>query len=79
MKRGNTTDWGLRMMKARKMLNDWEAPYIQSLVKLVETQSKATLANWVVDYADECGRMLDALRNLAVENEPNPAKIGWKC
>ena len=29
--------------------------------------------------AAECGRMLDALRAVAVENEPNPAKISWKC
>ena len=175
------------MPKARKMLSDWDAPYIQSLAKLIETQSKATLAIWAVDYAeqvilllwnkyypddlrpqnalnaarewlsgaiklpqaktailechaaaretdanpavqaaaraigqsastihsarhciglalygaiavaydtlgtnapweqleqcaaDECGRMLDALRAVAVENEPNPAKIDWKC
>lgn len=175
------------MPKARKMISNWEAPYIQSLMKLIETQSKATLAHWAVDYAeriilplwskyypddlrpqkalnaarewlsgaiklplaktailechaaareadsipvaqaaaraigqsastihsarhciglalygaiavaydmlgtsapweqleqcaaDECGRMLDALRSVAVENEPNPAKIDWKC
>lgn len=175
------------MPKPRKMLNDWDAPYIQSLVKVIETQSKATLANWTVDYAEqillplwnkcypddlrpeaalraarewlsgamklpqaktailachaaareaeanpvaqaaaraigqsastihsarhcvglplygaiavaydmlgtdaawkqiearaaeECGRMLDALRAAAVEDEPNPAKIDWKC
>lgn len=175
------------MPKARKMLSDWNAPYIQSLVKLIETQSKATLAHWAVDYAeqvmlplwskyypddlrpqnalntarewllgaiklpqaktlilechaaareaeanpaaqaaaraigqsastihsarhciglplygaiavaydslgtkanrqqleqyaaDECGRMLDALCSVAVKNEPNPAKIDWKC
>lgn len=175
------------MPKARKMLSDWNAPYIQSLMKLIETQSKATLAIWAVDYservilplwckyypndlrpqnalnaarewlsgaiklpqakavilechaaaseadgnavaqaaaraigqcastihsarhciglafygaivvaydrlgtgapweqieqcaAEECGRMLDALRAVAVENEPNPAKIDWKC
>ena len=175
------------MSKARKMLSDWDAPYIQSLVKLIETQSKSTLVHWAVDYAegvilplynkyypndlrpqnalnsagqwlagaiklpqakmvilechaaareahanpvaqaaaraigqsastihsarhciglalygaiavaydtlgtnatweqldkcaaDECGRMLDALRSVAVENEPNPAKIDWKC
>jgi hypothetical protein len=175
------------MPKTRKMLGDWDAPYIQSLVKLVETQSKSTLAHWAVDYAeqvllplwckyfpddlrpqnslnaardwlsgaiklpqakktilechaaareanenpaaqaaaramgqsastihsarhciglalygalavaydslgtktswdqleqyaaDECGRMLDALRAVAVENEPNPAKIDWNC
>ncbi|MGE5380629.1 MAG: putative immunity protein [Methylocystaceae bacterium] len=175
------------MPKARKMLSDWDAPYIQSLVKLIETQSKTTLVIWAVGYAErvilplwskhypddlrpqtalnaahkwlvgaiklppakatilechaaaretpanpvaqaaaraigqsastihsarhcvglalygaiavaydtlgmnaswehleqcaaeECGRMLDALRALAVENEPNPAKIDWKC
>ncbi|MDD4768046.1 MAG: hypothetical protein PHF87_10815 [Desulfotomaculaceae bacterium] len=175
------------MPKARKMLSDWNAPYIQSLVKLIETQSKETLARWAVDYAeqailplwskhypddqrpqkalyaarewlsgtiklpqaktvilechaaareavanpvaqaaaraigqsastihsathciglalygaiavaydtlgtnaaweqleqcagDECGRMLDALRAVAAGNEPNPAKINWKC
>lgn len=175
------------MQKARKMLSDWEAPYIQSLMRLIETQSKVTLAHWAIDYAereilplwsksfpddirlrnalsasrewlsgaiklpqakaeiiechaaareaegnsvaqaaaratgqcastihsarhciglafygalavaydrlgtnapweqleqcaaDECGRMLNALRAVAVENEPNPAKIDWKC
>lgn len=175
------------MPKVRKMLNDWDAPYIQSLVKLIETQSKPTLAIWAVNYAErvilplwskyypddlrpqnalnaarewlsgaikqpqaktailechaaareaganpiaqaaartigqsastihsarhciglalygalavaydtlgtnapwvqleqcaavECRRMLDALRSIAVENEPNPAKINWKC
>ncbi|MDD4663357.1 MAG: hypothetical protein PHD83_01670 [Caldisericia bacterium] len=175
------------MPKERKMLSDWYAPYIQLLVKLIETQSKTTLVNWAVDYAEEvmlplwnkhypddlrpqealkaahdwlsgtiklpqaktvilqchtaareaegnavaqaaaraigqatssihsakhsiglalygaiavgydilgtkatweqleqcaaeeCGRMLKALRSIAVENEPNPAKIDWKC
>jgi len=175
------------MPKARKMLSDWEAPYLRSLMKLIETQSKATLAFWAVDYservllpifhrycpddlrpqnalraardwlagaiklpqaksvilechatareadgnpavqaaaraigqssstihsarhciglalygalavaydrlgteaswelvlrcaAEECGRMEAALRAVRVENEPNPAKIDWKC
>lgn len=175
------------MPKARKMLSDWDAPYIQSLVKLIETQSKTTLVNWAVDYAErvllplwdkgysqdlrpknaidaarqwlsgaiklpqakpailechaaareadsnsaaqaaaraigqsvsaihsarhciglalygalavaydsqgtnatweqleqcaalECGQMLDALRAVSVDHEPNPAKIDWKC
>ncbi len=40
------------MPKTRKMLSDWDASYIQSLVKLIETQSKQTLANWAVDYAE---------------------------
>lgn len=175
------------MLKTRKMLSDWNAPYIQALVKMIETQSKTTLANWCVDYSEqrllpifesgylndlrprqalnaarawlsetiklpqakaailachaaareaetnpaaqaaaraigqsastihsathsiglaaygalavaydtlgtnvpweqlercaagECERMLEALRAFAVENEPNPAKINWKC
>lgn len=175
------------MSKHRKMLSDWDAPYIQSLVKLIEMQSKATLANWCIAYCDahilpiyeghcsgdarpqnalfaarewldgkiklpqakaaildchaaareleddptaqacaraigqcastihsashclglayygalavaydklgfhapwaeleavaagECGRMEDALRIVAVENEPNPAKFTWQC
>ena len=40
------------MPAPRKMLNDWEAPYIQSLMRLIETQSKATLASWAVGYAE---------------------------
>lgn len=40
------------MAPARKMLSDWEAPYIQSLMKLIETQSKSTLARWAVDYSE---------------------------
>jgi len=40
------------MAKTRKILSDWDAPYIQSLVKLIETQSKRTLAIWAVDYAE---------------------------
>lgn len=39
------------MPKTRKMLSDWEAPYIQSLLKLIETQSKSTLVQWATDYA----------------------------
>jgi len=41
------------MAKYRKMLNDWEAPYLQSLVRLAETQSQATLVDWSVGYAAE--------------------------
>ncbi len=39
------------MIKTRKMLSDWQATYIQTLMKLIETQSKVTLANWAVDYS----------------------------
>ena len=39
------------MPKYRKMLNDINAPYLQSLMRLIETQSKTTLARWSIDYA----------------------------
>lgn len=39
------------MAKKRKMLSDWQADYIQSLMRVIETQSKATLANWAVEYS----------------------------
>ena len=39
------------MPKYRKMLNDINAPYLQSLMRLIETQSKQTLAHWSIDYA----------------------------
>jgi hypothetical protein len=35
------------------MLNDIDAPYIRSLMALIETQSKETLANWALDYCEE--------------------------
>jgi len=41
------------MSKARKMLSDINAPYLQSLMRLIETQSKTTLANWCIGYAEE--------------------------
>ena len=41
------------MRKLRKMLGDWKAPYIQSLMRLIETQSKATIVLWCVSYAEE--------------------------
>ena len=39
------------MPKYRKMLGDINAPYLQSLMRLIETQSKTTLAGWSIDYA----------------------------
>ena len=35
------------------MLSDINAPYLQSLMRLIETQSKTTLAHWSIDYARE--------------------------
>ena len=40
------------MSKYRKMLSDINAPYLQSLMKLIETQNKTILANWCLDYAE---------------------------
>jgi hypothetical protein len=53
MKREITINRRKAMPKARKMLSDWNAPYIQALMKLIETQSKSTLAHWAVDYAEQ--------------------------
>ena len=39
------------MPKYRKMLSDIDAPYLQSLMRLIETQRKTTLANWGIEYA----------------------------
>jgi len=43
---------GLHMPKVKKTLSDFSAPYVRSLMKLIETQSKTTLATWAVDYAE---------------------------
>ena len=37
--------------KYRKMLSDINAPYLQSLMSLIKTQSKSTLAHWAIDYS----------------------------
>lgn len=41
------------MPKLRKMLGAADSPYIVSLMRLIKTQSKATIANWCMDYAQE--------------------------
>ncbi|MBN2557974.1 MAG: hypothetical protein JXB33_04370 [Clostridia bacterium] len=67
------------MPKARKMLSDREAPYIQPLVNLIETQGKETLAMWAVEYA---GRVMLPLwiknypDDLRPQNALNAAR-GW--
>ena len=40
------------MKKYRKMLSNWQAEPIMGLMRLIETQSKETLANWAVSYAE---------------------------
>ena len=39
------------MAKTRKMLSDYNAPEIKSLMALIKTQSKATLIKWAVEYS----------------------------
>lgn len=38
------------MAKLRKMLGSADSPYIVSLMRLIETQSKETIAGWCLDY-----------------------------
>ncbi len=40
------------MAKPRKMLGEVDSPYILKLMRLIETQSKTTIANWCIDYAE---------------------------
>lgn len=41
------------MAKLRKMLGAADSPYIVSLMRLIETQSKATISKWCMDYCEE--------------------------
>lgn len=49
--------------KYRKMLTDWQAPYILPIMQLVQTQSKETIINWCVGYCDK--RMIDIYEKAA--------------
>lgn len=41
------------MPKLRKMLGDVNSPECTAMMKLIETQSKSTLAGWAIGYAKE--------------------------
>lgn len=41
------------MAKLRKMLGKADSPYIISLMRVIETQSKETIAKWCIDYAEK--------------------------
>ena len=51
------------MAKLRKMLGDINQPEIVRLMRMIETQSKETLAKWAVDCAEE--RYLDIYEEQA--------------
>ncbi|WP_195986219.1 putative immunity protein [Clostridium sp. D33t1_170424_F3] len=40
------------MAKPRKMLGHVDDPQVTALMRMIETQSKATLANWAASYAE---------------------------
>ena len=47
------TNGGLTgMPRLRRMLSDWNALYVKSLMKQIETQNKTTLIKWVTDYSE---------------------------
>jgi hypothetical protein len=41
------------MAKPRKMLSNIDAPFLRSLMALIATQSKVTIANWCIGYCEE--------------------------
>lgn len=41
------------MKKLRKMLGDPYQPEIQALMKLIESQSKTTICNWCINFAEQ--------------------------
>ena len=57
------------MPKRHKALNDIDAPYLQSLMRLMETQSKTTLANWCISYAE---RYILPVYEKASPEDPRP-------
>lgn len=49
----NIFEKGVIMAKVRKMLGKADSPYIISLMRLIETQSKNTIVKWCNEYARE--------------------------
>ena len=58
------------MAKPRKMLSDWDAPYIQPLLKSIETQSKEIIVAWAVDYAQKS--LLPLWNKYGQSEDPRP-------
>ncbi|MCK9253789.1 MAG: hypothetical protein PHX81_03025 [Eubacteriales bacterium] len=54
----------------RKLLSDWNAPYIQALKRQIEGQSKTTLANWALDFAER--ELLPVWIRRVVPEDPRP-------
>jgi hypothetical protein len=54
----------------RKLLSDWKAPYIQALKRQIEGQSKTTLANWAIGFAER--ELLPVWTRRVVPEDPRP-------
>ncbi|MDR0372941.1 MAG: hypothetical protein LBI79_05225 [Nitrososphaerota archaeon] len=57
------------MKKHRKMLTVTNVPYLQSLIRLIETQNKTTLAHWCIDYTRT---YILSIYEKAYPNDPRP-------
>lgn len=55
------------MPKLRKMLGAADSPYIITLMRLIETQSKMTICNWCIDYAEKI--MLPILYKYCLDDD----------
>ncbi len=55
--------------KLRKTLGNTRSPYIVSLMRLIETQSKITICNWSIDYAE---RIIWPIYEKRQPNDPRP-------
>ncbi len=69
----------MKNRKLRKTLGNFQSPDIISLMRLIETQSKATLIRWSTSYAEE--HVLPIYeRDYALDTRPRDAlrnAIGW--
>jgi hypothetical protein len=66
-------------MKIRKTLGNYQSPSVLSLMRLVETQSKATLIRWATAYAKE---HIVPIYEASYPTDPRPRDalrnaIGW--
>jgi hypothetical protein len=60
------------MANPRKMLGKADSPYIISLMRLIETQSKITIAKWCIRYTEE--HILSIYENIyPVDSRPRDA------
>jgi hypothetical protein len=68
------------MKKLRKTLGDPYQPEIRAIMKLIETQSKTTLVNWVLGYAEEnyLPLVCDGTNREMARNALNAANE-WLC